>query len=272
MNVKVELAGALALLAAKAVDFDGLVIGQGANELDLEVIVTMPDGQTTTYWITARAQGAIVSARETKKLHLPAFCPDRHINGDGTFCLGWSEINAVEVLDANGAWRWWATLIKFLRLQQRAVKKRRWPDKKAWAHGDAARHQLQAERSAMRLSAAHAADFLAGRITIERRIGQSAIGPALRIARGGRWESSVWEKSKRPVSLRRRCICPAGAGARPTTLRSCEDGEHAKAAAELAFAIRDMEAAERSFWKSLEGKPCCGTIDGCPLAVTTLAV
>jgi len=75
---------------------------------------------------------------------------------------------------------------------------------------------------------------------------------------------SVWERSRRAVSQRGPCLCTVGFGRRPVVLKSCAD--HASAAAELALELNEMMIAEERFWKSAMGSPCCGTIDGCPLA------
>ncbi|WP_369680109.1 E2 domain-associated cysteine-rich protein [Pseudomonas aeruginosa] len=30
--------------------------------------------------------------------------------------------------------------------------------------------------------------------------------------------------------------------------------------------MRDWEEAERQYWDSMHGKPCCGSCDSCPLS------
>ncbi|WP_350353778.1 E2 domain-associated cysteine-rich protein [Pseudomonas aeruginosa] len=75
---------------------------------------------------------------------------------------------------------------------------------------------------------------------------------------------SVWEKSRRVINQKRRCFCGLYGRRRPKRIRRCHD--HAKQATELAFALRDWEEAERQYWDSMHGKPCCGSCDSCPLS------
>jgi hypothetical protein len=43
------------------------------------------------------------------------------------------------------------------------------------------------------------------------------------------------------------------------------DAELDSAAVELALAIRDREREEQRFWKTFEGRRCCGTMKDCPM-------
>lgn len=122
--------------------------------------------------------------------------------------------------------------------------------------------QLRAERAAARLGDPFIDDLARNRLTIARH-GSSSNGPALRVCRDGVWIFSVWETAKRPVNLRRRCVCKEGEGRPSTVLRNC--GTHSQDAVELALSLRDREREEVKFWKALAGRICCGTMDGCPL-------
>jgi hypothetical protein len=230
--------------------------------MEVDVPVPLPDGTVSTYAITMQACGAMVEAREGAPARLPAFCPERHINIDGSFCLGWAEVDPLAVNNEQDAWNWWARLVKFLLLQERAARRRRWPGGPAWAHGDAAAEQLRAERAAARLGDPFVDDLARNRLTIARQ-GSSSNGPALRVCRDGVWLFSIWETAKRPVNLRRRCVCKTGEGRPSTVLRNC--GTHSQDAVELALSLRDREREEVKFWKALAGRMCCGTMDGCPL-------
>lgn len=255
-------ADSILLLAQVADDFGAVILQRLPNRLDVTIPVPMPDGRSPIYSITAELSGSIVSARESAPTRLPAFCPDRHINENSTFCLGWAKVDPFEVMSQDGAWTWWARLLKFLRLQERAARLGRWPDHRAWAHGDAAIHQLLAEKAAVRLGPTYIEHLAQNRISVARR-GNGAQGSGLRIMADGTWLYSIWEDAARAVNLRRRCICEAGTGHRPTVLRNCRD--HAEAAVELALAVRDREREERRFWMGFEGKLCCGTMKNCPL-------
>jgi len=255
---------AVDLLAAKAPEFGVSVRSRSGVRMEADVPVPLPDGTAPSYAIAMQESGVMVGARERVPSRLPAFCPERHINSDSSFCLGWEKVDPLGVNNEGDAWNWWARLVKFLRLQERAARRRRWPDSPAWAHGAAAAEQLRAERAAARLGEPFVDDLTRNRLTIARH-GSSSNGPALRVYRNRVWIFSVWESAKRPVNLRRRCVCKKGEERPPTVLRNC--GTHSQDAVELAFSLRDREREEAKFWKALDGRTCCGTMDGCPLAL-----
>ncbi|WP_338720345.1 E2 domain-containing protein [Devosia sp. XK-2] len=80
---------------------------------------------------------------------LPDNCLMRHMNTDGTFCIGldapWSVTNS------QSAGKWWELLLGYLRCQDVAHLARRWPPNRGLSHGDAAEIQLEAEAVAERL-------------------------------------------------------------------------------------------------------------------------
>lgn len=264
MIVPIKQLGPLALLAARAPEFGARVIGMTRDRLELEVPLPRSDGRCPMYMITAiETDNLVVAARETKKLHLPSACPERHINSNSTFCLGWDQVDRIEVRDADAAWDWWATLVGFLRLQERAARLRRWPNARVWAHGDAAIHQQQAMRAAEQLGPWFAEQLEAGRLSVTQMPG-TGNGPALRVKSAGKRLYDIWRDHRRVVNTRGPCVCPKGQGRRPVIFRSC--GEHARAAVDLAIALRAWEKEEARFWNNLKDQRCCGTMDNCPLA------
>lgn len=78
--------------------------------------------------------------------HLPKNCVQRHMNTDGSFCIGLGAPWIVK--DEDGAHRWWHWLLGYLRCQDIASVARRWPPNRGLSHGDAAELQLQAEELA----------------------------------------------------------------------------------------------------------------------------
>ncbi|WP_428842817.1 E2 domain-associated cysteine-rich protein [Pseudomonas aeruginosa] len=139
---------------------------------------------------------------------------------------------------------------------------RRWPNGSAWAHGDAARHQLRAQKAASAINGKIANDLAVNQLGLKRR--KSKERPILDVFSGTVPLFSVWEKSQRVINQKRRCFCGLYGRRRPKRIRRCHD--HAKQATELAFALRDWEEAERQYWDSMHGKPCCGSCDNCPLS------
>lgn len=106
--------------------------------------------------IDTGAPEAIVS-EAVAGARLPATCPERHINGDGTFCLGLRRTPVTTGLEANA---FWLTLRTYLLAQQFAERNGRWPPGRGLSHGyEAADWQLQAEAAAARCGLA--ADYAA---------------------------------------------------------------------------------------------------------------
>lgn len=239
-------------------------LGRGpGNELDIALPVTLSDGRCPVYRLHVSIAGKSASAKEVTPTLLPAFCPERHINADGSFCLYWRAVDDIVIDGPKSALAWWETLVRFLQLQTRAVRRRHWPDGGGRAHGEAAIHQFRAERAAERLGNPLSTDMQDGRLSVAIR-GSGAEGPAIRVLRDGQRVYATWLRSKRVVNLRRPCVCPAGREPQPRIIRSCDD--HAGVAATLALELHNMAEQERRFWKVFEGRPCCGTMDDCPLA------
>ncbi|ACK86372.1 E2 domain-containing protein [Methylorubrum extorquens] len=251
-------------LAAAAPGYGIGLNAVGATDLTAAVPVQLADGSGQEYEIAVSAAGERASAREAARARLPSFCPIRHINQDGSFCLNWEAAESLAVLDRGTAEAWWGALLQYLRLQERARRLRRWPNRREWAHGEAAHHQRKAQVAAAALSVRFERDLAQGRVAVTRSHAVSAEGRALRLNIGGRRVLSVFDERGRAATLRQ--PCPCGLHHRPLTLRGC--GDHSARFVELTRALRDQEAAERAFWKSWKGKQCCGTMDGCPLALT----
>jgi hypothetical protein len=245
------------LIASAAADYGASVVRRRAAKTLFTVPYLRADGAVTSFRIIAEATGARVSAREEKPSAFPAFCPERHVNAGGTFCMNWEKGDPIKVVDDASAARWWSTLLGYLRLQERAQRLGRWPKGQEWAHGDAAVHQRAAETAAAVLNPGLLAAVRAGELSVcrKRRTG----GTFLKLLRGDATLFSVWEREGRVATLRQRCIC-TGSG---LPFASC--GNHAEVAAELAFAIRAWAAQEARFWADLGSQECCGWSAGCPL-------
>ncbi|RSB46317.1 MULTISPECIES: E2 domain-containing protein [Brevundimonas] len=87
--------------------------------------------------------------RETKPgTRFPAFCPDRHIQGDRTFCVG---LGRGPIDSLRRARAWWADLDQYLACQAIAEATRLWPPQNALDHGPAGLYHQRALRVAERL-------------------------------------------------------------------------------------------------------------------------
>jgi hypothetical protein len=218
----------------------------GASELALSIDVVSADGGKTPFELVVSVKKGALSFKERKPSELPAYCPNRHINGDGTFCLAapWSR----NELLSNPL----AVLQKFLRLQLIAEREGKWPSKFEWAHGDAALHQMTAEEAAARLSQEWYNLLIGGKLKLRKH------GNFLSVL-GGQNRLAMWRKENRVSTLRQRCFC----GQSKYTVVDC--GSHANDAVELVRSLAQVEKAEARFWNSMKGHACCGTMKSCPL-------
>jgi hypothetical protein len=244
------------LIAAQAAHHAATVIARNGGELLVTVRLLRADGREVCYALSVDANRPVVSAREQTPLHLPAFCPDRHINENGSFCMNWQAAEPLLITDTEAAERWWGLLLQYLRLQERASRLGRWPSLRQWAHGEAADHQIRAELCAEALGAQFVRALATGNLHVTKRPRSPHF---LRLQDGPTTLYSVWAKFGRVATLRQGCFCGSG---RP--LRRCED--HADRAAELVEALEALRQAEHRFWRRLKGRACCGTMSGCPLA------
>lgn len=236
----------------------GSLVKRSSDDAEILLPVRLADGQTLTYRLTLSMLGTQLRVREKVPTLLPASCPNRHINPNGTFCVTWAKRRAIEVVDSSSALDWWFAIYRFLQEQHRAKKKRRWPTKDDWAHGDAAaEQQMRSELAAETLGPPFPKLLRSGKLKVVKK------GHFLRLL-GARAERlySVWIDYDRVATLRQYCFCRLGQ-MKKTVLRGCSD--HAKAAADLVLGIAGREREEEAFWKSVSDQPCCGTLDSCPL-------
>lgn len=249
------------LLQAVAPSLNIALVKRDVDAATFDVPVDAPSGRQQVFRVRTDAR-RVPSAREVDGV-LPSFCPQRHINPDGSFCLGWGEDAAPEVVDEQTAEAWWGRVLAFLRLQMRAKKARKWTGPE-WAHGSAAVYQLAAERAAAGLGEDVLDDLRARRICVEWLRRRTPIGGRiLKVTRRGRDWYLVWERANRVVNKQQPCACSRGSIRHHRRLRNC--GDHAQHAYDLAKALLLWSEAEKQFWETFKGAQCCGTIEDCPL-------
>lgn len=221
------------------------------------------DGSVNDFNIELTAKDAFVSVKELKPNHLPAFCPERHINVDGTFCLGFKSVDNLEVYDESSAREWWGRLLNFLKLQIRAARLRKWPGD-AWAHGNAAKFQNNLKLLAQQLGQSFVSNLNQNKFRVERKIISGCNRAVLRLYCESSMVFAVWEVTKCVANTRQRCVCDLIRGKRRMRMRSC--GNHAEICANFVLNKWAMQEAEREFWNNNVNKTCCGTMNGCHLA------
>jgi hypothetical protein len=169
------------------------------------------------------------------------FCPERHVNEGGTFCLG---LNAGMAIESVTAPAWWVKLKSFLLCQDTANETGVWSDYAQMSHGEAGEIEVKAEqiaRSIGRLGDFHLAvrsdaGPIAACLGKVRTTGQ---------LRNGRSACLCGRKDAKGRSICHKLGCPIV----------------------LEFARR---RETKRFWDAARGRPCCRTMKDCPLAVDEL--
>lgn len=189
----------------------------------------------------------------------PCFCPNRHINLGGYFCLG-LEVDNLEMLD-------WITCVKeYLRAQEYVAKHRKWPKSiKEWSHGEAAQYQKLVEDGLKLLNA--------NNINIDFK--------KIKLIKAGRnkqypnqfyyhlyydSELIVTGIEDKPLNKRASCICIAdGSGRnRHKTISNCNH-QCTKILYQIPFNEKRRVSEEDRFWKACDDKYCCMTMDECKI-------
>lgn len=230
---------------------------------DGSVIVTVspatPGGAPDPFRLALSFEKGVVRVRQAPgEARLPPFCPGRHINPDGSFCLGWRDENPSQVRTPEEAGEWWASVLVFLGYQQYAEYMRAWPPGCERAHGMAAEYEARAESLAASFGLAFLHDLRTRRLRLRRMSG------GLRLECEGVRVFALPKGRTSVVNLR--AACPCASSRRKVVLKRC--GNHAQAAAELIEAMANLEEAEAQFFRTFaDVAECCGTMAICPLRV-----
>jgi hypothetical protein len=175
---------------------------------------------------------------------LPACCPERHINADGSFCIG---LRAGEGITEETAPAWWKKLHAFALWQETAAETGFWPSEAQLSHGEAGEMELAAENAAdqlgLRAAYREAVAFDTGVVAVGVRRIHSKTG----MLRNGRSTCICGRTDRRGRALLRRDCHRIGLG--------CP----------VIFEHRRRVLVD-DFWRTLRGRvACCGTMRECPL-------
>lgn len=198
--------------------------------------------------VTIFTKGEVALARETRRGdRLPAWCPERHLNADGSFCLG---LDHLVISSSALARQWWADLEVHLRLQSVAERTMVWPGHSALDHGDAGRFHSAARRLAFRLGLSE--DY-------ERAL-----------AGDESWITDINMELVGPDGELRNCQAPCPCGCvdsqqKPRTRRRCRQRSEIS---KLILLERARRLALSDFWEKVRATRthCCGSMRDCPLA------
>jgi Prokaryotic E2 domain/Cysteine-rich domain, C-terminal to E2 domain len=256
----------LGLLRAAAAGHFAREIAGGRDHVIFDVAPPSVSGAPSpTYRLRVEARSAYATVREASPTLLPAFCPERHINFEGFFCLYWAEVEPLTISDTEAASVWWMKVLTFLKRQQVATALRQWPAKsEARAHGqEAAQQQVIAEAVAHKLGPRFHKALLEDRLVSIRCTNSGE--PRLRLLRDGSRLASVKERTRKLMTRRARCKCD---DAEVRRLPICACADHEEALTSLTLALYARSKAERRFFEAYAatGRRCCGTMEDCPLA------
>ena len=206
-------------------------------------------------------KGDRFAAKETNSPRWPRFCPERHINPGGDFCLG-VDADVPIVSDAETASQWWGILENHLRLQFRADKQNRWPAPNSYPHGDAGNIQAEIEKRI-------ASSPMVGKIEYSALRAAGILNRKIR-------KKLISRKGKRinkglvPCVFLQQCACESRRegtiSKRPVFRNNCE---HRDLIYRIVTAEDKIEKAELEFWQSLKIHPkyknfkCCGFSKDC---------
>lgn len=181
---------------------------------------------------------------------LPTRCPERHIQGDQTFCLG-LRLLAVQSDDLAG--QWWRQLEQYLRCQGAAELTKVWPPGQALDHGEAGKHHERALGLAVRAGVDE--EYALARLGERSWLTDRAI--------------KLFDNKGRPINGH--APCPRGCQRRargrlvPKLRKNCS---RRATLVSLAFAELQRRKALDDYWQHVCGcgDKCCRTMRGCPLA------
>ena len=212
--------------------------------------------------------GGISIAEQQPGTVLPACCPERHINSDGTFCVHLGSTDAIESSETASAW--WESLRAFLIAQDFASRHRIWPLHSQLSHGHAAaKVQLHMEELAKPLGWMEEVH-----LGIFRHEGWLGSGlPHVRVRRGHvgpvpnartPCPRGCGTNGKRPLCKTRPASVDVRSDANPVLRADCPNRSTLETLVRLEHRRRYLEQ-EVMCGLNEDGYVCCGTMAHCAL-------
>lgn len=255
------MADALDFVAAVA-SLSGVPYSRDARaaRLDLELDVQTFDGARVNYLLEIKQSNdaRTLTVKEKEPSKLPSFCPQRHINPDGTFCLGFKSEFSSSIESEESAKSWIEILYRYLQLQYRAANNRRWTGDE-WKHGEAAIHQSKAQKISVQIFGDLKFSDFSYQLTYSNK------RTIIEVLVKGEIIYRVWKEYRRVINGKRKCVCGGPYKKKRRRFGRCYN--HSKLAVELAFELENIDIAEEEFWREIKQRSytCCNTCDYCPL-------
>lgn len=259
------------LIRRVAPDVGAECIASTEQDATYNMPLRQPDGREILFTLRVVEKDGVLRVRELEPEHLPASCPNLHIESDALWCVGWLKEVDLRVTDEPTAREWWGRVSLFMARAHRSAKKRKWLYEQR-AHGDAAKHENEAEEAADAIGEEVRADLDAGRLELIGPLNRPKGKLLLRVLRNLRIFLASWltPEAAEPDDLslihrRKPCICGNGSLRRHRSLKQCED--HAKQSRRLIWGMHMKQVEEQRFWDSYKrrGEQCCNRMDECPL-------
>jgi len=250
----------LQVLESVASEFGATLKATSADRMEVELSVPRPSGATETFSLVVVDSESGPRIFEAEPRRFPAACLERHINHDGSFCLGWSDGSNQQIVNEQDAREFWSNVEKFLNSQLAASNTRRWPGQQnARAHGAAANSQSHAENICQQMSADMLRDLKRGKLTVD--VDRTWHKERLVLLRHGRPIARTKVNKKSPLWIAD--VCPCGTSSSPAT--KCSN--HAELLAALSKDIVQWHLAHDAYIRSAvcSGQRCCGTMERCEL-------
>lgn len=256
------MSGVLGHLKTVAAEFRATVLVEEPEFFTAQIDVVRPGGTVETFHLRIVDNDPFPKVYECEPRRLPAWCIERHILGDGWFCMSWNPGEPSAVSDEASARAFWARLDRFLQSQATASTLLKWPaPSNARAHGVAATFQNEAEEIAAQFGVDLLRDLRRGDLTVARVVKPGKV--RLELFRHNRRIARV-PPNGGLVTTMTRCFCDAAETTR-APIGAC--GNHANIAPDLIRAIYlwRKEHAEFVRERIAAGRECCGSLEVCEL-------
>jgi E2 ubiquitin ligase family protein len=256
------VSASLDFLKIVASEFRTTVMSEESDAFVVRFEAIRASGETEVFHLRIVDSGDIPRVYECEPQRLPTRCLDRHILGDGWFCLSWPPGEASEVRDETTARLFWSRVERFLQCQLAANALRRWPaQSNVRAHGDAAAYQDRAEELAAQFGPVVLQDVRLQRFKVALAAKPGRV--RLELLRTGRRVARIHCKGGL-VTTMTRCFCDE-ATANDVAIGACRN--HAQIAPDLIRAIYLWHKKHEEFVQGLvaSGYRCCGTLDVCEI-------
>ncbi|MCF7699923.1 E2 domain-associated cysteine-rich protein [Loktanella sp. M215] len=237
------------------------------------IVLAAPPGvgsaASSGFWLRLEESqhGGIAVSEVQDKRQLPAFCLERHINPDSTFCVFFRSEHPMQAPEGFKAW--WSHLGVYLNNQKYASKRGIWPLGSGLSHGEAAHVQVAMEELADPLgwkddlwqAMFRGKGWLAQRLPRISKRRDRVLNARSPCPRGCTWKHKLLRKGSCHTS-----VCDQGCGRlhKPILRADCPNRAVIENLVLLENERQRIEARIIDDLRS-EGKKCCGTMKRCPL-------